>query len=262
MDGRARAAVNPPPELSAAIDRLFADRRPLIQAYAELLGTVGVERGLIGPRETGRVWERHILNCAVVGELIPAGASVTDVGSGAGLPGIVLAVARPDLSVTLVEPLARRTVFLTEAVEALALSGRVTVVRGRAEELLVRARAPRDAGPETYERPGRPAVVAAEVVTARAVAPLGRLAKWCLPLAVDGGRLLALKGASAMEEIATYAAAIDRLGGAQPVLRHCGAGLVDPPATVVEIVRRSAGGHRQRPSTSDSRTSRSRQRRD
>ena len=119
--------------------------------------------GLIGPREAPRIWERHLLNCAAVAELIPEGATVVDVGSGAGLPGMVLAVARPDLTVTLVEPLARRTAFLTEAVASLGLE-QTTVVRARAEECVGK-------------------LPAADVVTARAVAPLDRLAGWCLPLA-------------------------------------------------------------------------------
>jgi 16S rRNA (guanine527-N7)-methyltransferase len=152
-------------------------------------------------------------------EMIPIGASVVDVGSGAGLPGIVLAVARPDLTITLVEPLARRTAFLSEAVTALGLDATVTVVRGRAEDLA--------GGPP----------VAADVVTARAVAPLDRLAGWCLPLAAVGGRLLALKGASAADEVAEYRDAIARLGGSDPVVALCGEGVIEPPATVVEIVR-------------------------
>jgi 16S rRNA (guanine527-N7)-methyltransferase len=128
-------------------------------------------------------------------------------------------VARPDLTITLVEPLARRTAFLSEAVTALGLDSTVTVLRGRAEDV---------AG-------GPPAP--ADVVTARAVAPLDRLAGWCLPLAALGGRLLALKGASAEEEIAEHRDEIARLGGGDPTVRLCGAGLIDPPATVVEIVR-------------------------
>lgn len=163
-----------------------------------------------------------MINCAVMSEMIPIGASVTDVGSGAGLPGIVLAVARPDLTITLVEPLARRTAFLSEAVTALGLDATVTVVRGRAEDLVG----------------GPPA--AADVVTARAVAPLDRLAGWCLPLAAVGGRLLALKGATAAEEAAEHHEAITRLGGGDPVVRLCGVGLIDPPTTVVEIVRERA----------------------
>ncbi|MEV4621717.1 16S rRNA (guanine(527)-N(7))-methyltransferase RsmG [Asanoa sp. NPDC049573] len=197
---------------------LFGERLPLASRYAELLVTDGVVRGLIGPREAPRIWDRHLLNCATMSELIPSGASVVDVGSGAGLPGIVLAVARPDLSMVLVEPLARRTAFLAEVVASLGLDDTVTVVRGRAEEV-------------------RDALVPADVVTARAVAPLDRLAGWCLPLTAPGGRLLALKGASASDEVAEHQTAIGRLGGATPVVRHCGVGLVDPPTTVVEIVR-------------------------
>jgi 16S rRNA (guanine527-N7)-methyltransferase len=154
-----------------------------------------------------------------MGEIIPIGASVVDVGSGAGLPGIVLAVVRPDLRITLVEPLARRTAFLSEAVAALGLESTVTVVRGRAEDVV----------------DGPPA--GADVVTARAVAPLDRLAGWCLPLVREGGRLLALKGASAADEIAEHRAVIADLGGADPVVQLCGAGLIDPPTTIVEIVK-------------------------
>ena len=177
---------DPPASARAAAERWFGDRLPLAIAYARLLVTDGVMRGLIGPREAPRIWERHLLNCAALAELIPPDARVVDVGSGAGLPGIVLAVARPDVSVILVEPLARRTAFLEEAVAALGLD-RTTVVRARAEELVpIR---------------GRPRIDRADVVTARAVAPLDRLTAWCLPLVADGGRLLALKGESAAEEV-------------------------------------------------------------
>jgi len=214
----------PPEELQSAAASLFGDRLPLAIEYAGLLATDGVVRGLIGPRETPRIWDRHILNCAAVVELISPAASVVDVGSGAGLPGIVLAVARPDLSVILVEPLARRTAFLSEVVTALGLE-RITVVRARAEEC---------GGPS---RSGPTALAPADVITARALAPLDRLAAWCLPLAAEGGRVLALKGESAGREIDEHRAAIARLGGEAPVVRVCGVGLVDPPTTVVEIVR-------------------------
>jgi 16S rRNA (guanine527-N7)-methyltransferase len=230
-------APPPPP----AAETLFGDRLPLAVRYAELLATDGVVRGLVGPRETPRIWDRHLLNCATMTELIPSGASVVDVGSGAGLPGIVLAVARPDLSVVLVEPLARRTAFLAEAVTELGLDDAVSVVRGRAEEV-------------------RDALVPADVVTARAVAPLDRLAGWCLPLTAPGGRLLALKGASASDEIAEHQTAIGRLGGATPVVRQCGVGLIDPPTTVVEIIRERvvepAGRGRRRSSSGRGRTRR------
>ncbi|QOC94528.1 16S rRNA (guanine(527)-N(7))-methyltransferase RsmG [Micromonospora craniellae] len=219
-DGPDPAVAVLPPERAEAARRLFGDRLDLAAAYAELLATDGVVRGLIGPREAPRIWDRHLLNCAVVGELIPQGATVVDVGSGAGLPGLVLAIARPDLTVTLVEPLARRTVFLDEAVESLGLTGSVRVFRGRAEEAVA-----------------EPELSPADVVTARAVAPLDRLAGWCLPLAEPGGRLVALKGASATDEIAEHAEAVHRLGGGEPVLRRCGEDVVTPPTTVVEVVR-------------------------
>jgi 16S rRNA (guanine527-N7)-methyltransferase len=196
---------------------LFGTRLPLAQQYAELLTTDAVIRGLIGPREAPRIWERHLLNCAAVAELIPEGATVVDVGSGAGLPGMVLAVARRDLTVTLVEPLARRSAFLNEAVASLGLE-QTTVVRARAEECIGK-------------------LPAADVVTARAVAPLDRLAGWCLPLAAVGGRLLALKGASAGAELVEHAAALARLGAGESAVRSCGGGVLAEPTTVVEIVR-------------------------
>lgn len=209
-----------PPDAAVTV---FGDRLPLAVAYAELLATEGVLRGLIGPREAPRIWDRHLLNCAVVAELVPPGQVVLDVGSGAGLPGLVLAIVRPDLVVGLIEPLARRAEFLREAVTVLGLADSVTVCRARAEDLVA----------EDPVAGGRPA----DVVTARAVAPLDRLAGWCLPLAAVGGRLLALKGSSAVDEVAEYRQQIDRLGGATPVVRRCGTGVVEPPATVVEIVR-------------------------
>ncbi|MEV6342070.1 16S rRNA (guanine(527)-N(7))-methyltransferase RsmG [Actinoplanes sp. NPDC051851] len=209
-------ARRPPEEVARAAAEVFGERLELAGRFTQLLATEGVVRGLIGPRETPRLWERHLVNCGVMSQLFPFGSSVVDVGSGAGLPGIVLAVARPDLVITLVEPLARRTAFLTEAVDELGLDN-VTVVRGRAEEV---------AGH-----------LAADIVTARAVAALDKLAGWCLPLARTGGLLLALKGSSAAEEIADHTAAIARLGGGEPVIRICGEGLIEPPATVVEIVK-------------------------
>jgi 16S rRNA (guanine527-N7)-methyltransferase len=211
------SSFNPPSELAQAALALLGDRLPLATEYARRLATDGVVRGLIGPREADRIWDRHLLNCAAVGELVPSGASVTDVGSGAGLPGIVLAIARPYLSVALVEPLARRTAFLSEVVAELSLDN-VTVVRARAE----------DAAGE---------LAPADVVTARAVAPLDRLAAWCLPLARVGGRLLALKGTTAAEEIEAHREAVARLGGGEPIIHSCGAGVLPEPTTVVEVIR-------------------------
>lgn len=227
-----------PAEVRPVAERLFAARLPRAERYASLLATDGVVRGLIGPRETPRLWERHLLNCVVIEELIPADVTVVDVGSGAGLPGVVLAIARPDLRVVLIEPMARRTAFLSEVVDQLDLADRVSVVRARAEESLAE-------------------VSPAPVVTARALAPLDRLAAWCLPLTTVGGRVLAVKGASAAEEVERHAAAVRRLGGATPVIHRCGVGLVDPPTTVVEIVRETARGPapkagRRRPATAGS----------
>ncbi|WP_433394481.1 16S rRNA (guanine(527)-N(7))-methyltransferase RsmG [Micromonospora sp. KLBMP9576] len=212
-----------PPELAAAARTLFGDRLELAAAYAELLATDGVVRGLIGPREAPRIWDRHLLNCAAVAERIPQGATVLDVGSGAGLPGLVLAIARPDLTVTLIEPLARRTSFLVEVVQHLGLAKMVRVFRGRADEAATGA---------TGIAP-----LSGDVVTARAVAPLDRLSTLCLPLVVRGGRLLALKGTSAADEVAEHAQVVARLGGGTPEVHRCGQGVIDPPTTVVEIVR-------------------------
>ncbi|MDX6317100.1 MAG: rRNA (guanine527-N7)-methyltransferase [Nocardioidaceae bacterium] len=186
-----------------------------IRRFAELLATEGVGRGLIGPRELPRLWTRHILNCVVVQSLIAQGRSVADLGSGAGLPGVVLAVARPDLSVTLIEPLLRRTRFLEEVTADLELSN-VRVVRARAEELRGR--------------------VAFDVVVARAVAPLDRLAGWGLPLCMPGGELLAIKGSSASTELEQSAAVLARLRAGPASIQMCGAGVVEPATTVVRIL--------------------------
>lgn len=209
----------PDPPWSA--EALFADRLGLAIQYAELLAGPGVERGLLGPREVSRLWDRHILNCAVLGELISTDSTVVDVGSGAGLPGIVLAVLRPDLDVTLVEPMARRTVFLTMCIERLGLE-RVEVRRARAEEL---------AGTVTYD-----------VVASRAVARLARLLKWTVPLARPGGSVLALKGASVETEIAELGGADHKVpaplaaGGVDNLeVVRVGCGIIDPMATVVRV---------------------------
>ncbi|HVU71455.1 MAG TPA: 16S rRNA (guanine(527)-N(7))-methyltransferase RsmG [Mycobacteriales bacterium] len=195
--------------------QVFGARLDLAGRYADLLSTDGIARGLLGPREADVVWERHLLNCAVVGELIPVGASVLDVGSGAGLPGLPLALARPDLRVTLLEPLERRVRFLGEVVDALALSDQVTVARGRAEE-----------------RPVPPA----DVVTARAVAPLPRLAGWTAPLVATGGAVLALRGARAAEELREAATELARAKLVADV-QVCGGTLLDVPTTVVRLRR-------------------------
>lgn len=222
-DGPPRAGV--PDPLRPAAEALFGAALPDAERYAAKLVTDGVLRGLIGPREAPRIWDRHLLNCAAVASLIPEAAYVVDVGSGAGLPGIVLALGRPDLTMVLVEPLARRAAFLEETVEALGLGSRVTVVRARAEE--VRAM--------FHVKP-------AEIVTARAVAPLDRLAGWCLPLVAVGGWLLALKGASAPAEVAEHTEAVVRLGGGVPAILECGDGLLAEPTAVVSIRRERVVG--------------------
>lgn len=202
----------------ATVKRIFGPRFDLAKKYHESLATDGVERGLIGPREVPRLWERHILNCAVVAELIDEGERVVDVGSGAGLPGIPLAIARPDLHVTLVEPLLRRTVYLAEFIEENDLN--VLVVRGRAEQPGVK----KEAG-------------GADVVTSRAVAPLEKLAKWSLPLIHEGGRMLALKGSSAEEEIERDRTSLARMGAGKLEVVQCGVGVVPTPTIVVRAER-------------------------
>ncbi|WP_311252367.1 16S rRNA (guanine(527)-N(7))-methyltransferase RsmG [Nocardioides sp. AE5] len=193
------------------------DRLPLIEAYASSLASDGVIRGLIGPREVPRLWERHLLNCAVLQEPLPHGASVCDVGSGAGLPGIVLAIARPDLELTLLEPLLRRTTYLSEVVEELGLDN-VEVLRGRAEEF---------AGRRTFD-----------VVTSRAVAPLGRLAAWSMPLVAPTGALVALKGRSVVEEIEETRDELRALGCADPEVIELGAGFLDPQPLALRVAWR------------------------
>jgi 16S rRNA (guanine527-N7)-methyltransferase len=210
-------------QLQRAAASVFGDRLDKSQAYWQLLATAGVERGLIGPREVDRLWSRHILNCAVVGQLIADGETVVDIGSGAGLPGVPIAIAKPGVRVTLVEPLLRRATFLEEVVAELGVD--VTVVRGRAEEKDVRNVAGN-----------------ADVVTSRAVAPLDRLGKWCTPLIRPGGRLLAIKGSSASEEIATHQGTLNRIGLARLRVEVCGEGLLPTPTTVVSAAR--VGGRR------------------
>jgi 16S rRNA (guanine527-N7)-methyltransferase len=196
----------------AAVEQTFGASVGQVSRYVDILATAGVARGLIGPREVDRLWDRHILNSVAVTSLIPRDATVVDVGSGAGLPGIPVAVLRPDLRVTLLEPLLRRVNFLHEVVDALGLADRVTVVRSRAEE-----------HQETYE-----------VVLARAVAPLAKLARWCAPLRSPTGTILALKGRSVTEELAAARSALAQTRLAAEVLTvraHPDA----EPATVVRL---------------------------
>jgi 16S rRNA (guanine527-N7)-methyltransferase len=191
-----------------------SDRLAVAERYAQLLATDGVVRGLIGPREAPRLWDRHLVNCALLGELLPHGATVCDIGSGAGLPGLVLAIARPDLSLTLVEPLLRRTTFLDEVVSELALAN-VEVRRARADALH---------GERTVD-----------VVTSRAVAPLGRLLEWSMPLVAPTGALVAMKGSSVREEIEAARADLARWGCAAPEVHLLGEGWPVSPTVALRV---------------------------
>ena len=217
-------------ETSRSLPPWAEPARELLESFESTLATAGVERGLIGPREVPRLWNRHILNCLVVADpaaaLVPPGSTVADVGSGAGLPGLVWAIGRPDIRMVLVEPLLRRSTFLTETVADLGIADRVTVVRTRAEDL-VRSGDLLD---------GR----GADVVTARAVAPLERLLGWTVPLLREGGRLVALKGSSAAAEIASAAPVAAALGVRELRIEICGAQWVEPATSVVVGERRTA----------------------
>ena len=196
----------------AAVLAAFPHAESELHAYAQWLITAGVERGIIGPREADRVWDRHISNCAAMAELLPQDSHIVDIGSGAGLPGLVLAIVRPDVKVTLIEPLQRRCDFLNEVIADLKIADRVNVVRGRAQD---------SKG------------INADVVTARAVAPLAKLLTWALPLTRKGGEVLAMKGASAEQEII---AAESVLAGRKAQILRCGQGIVEPLTTVVRVI--------------------------
>ena len=195
---------------------LYQEHYAAISQYVDILASTGIEWGVIGPREVDRLWDRHVLNGAALADLLPHGGTVVDVGSGAGIPGIPLAVLRPDLQMTLLEPLLRRFNFLTQTVENLGITN-ISVVRGRAEQHTPRY----------------------EVVTARALAPLSRLVEWCDPLRGSGGVILALKGRSAADELAAAAPVLARLKLSGQVLTaraHQDA----EPATVVRIAPRTS----------------------
>lgn len=201
-------------ELEAA-QKIFGDRLPLAQRYVEHLATSGIERGLIGPREVPRLWGRHVLNCAVVEEFIAQDASVVDVGSGAGLPGLCLAIARPDLSLTLIEPLERRVIWLDEVIEDLGLDN-VDILRSRAEQAV--------------------GMVEADYVTARAVSALVGLLDITLPILRGTGELLALKGRSAAEEITKARKKLNKYGAREVDILTAGENLLEEPTTVVQVV--------------------------
>lgn len=204
------------PEAPPSAGAVFGDALPRIEAYAALLAGPGVERGLLGPREAPRMWERHLLNCAGLTALVEEGALVLDLGSGAGLPGVVLALQRPDVTVVLVEPLLRRATFLTEVAAELGLRT-VVVRRARAEDLV--------------------GVVEVDVVVARAVAPVDRLAGWALPLLRPGGRLLALKGEQAAVELDAARSALVRAGASASHVVEVGRTELATAARVVVVER-------------------------
>jgi 16S rRNA (guanine527-N7)-methyltransferase len=204
--------VPPPPDEAVAV---FGAALPAAERYARLLAGPGVTRGLLGPREVPRLWTRHLLNSAAIADLVPRPSTLIDLGSGAGLPGIVLALLLPDVTVTLVERMQRRSIFLTECIEELSLRN-ARVCQATAEELAGK--------------------VAADVVTARAVAPLDRLAGLAAGLVRPGGLILAIKGATADEEVARARPVLRRLGIRDVAVMRAGEGKVDRAATVVRLV--------------------------
>lgn len=197
----------------AAVE-VFGTAIGLAERYAGLLAGPGVERGLLGPGEAGRLWDRHLLNCAAVAELVPSPCSLIDLGSGAGLPGIVLAMLLPDVTVTLLEPMARRVTFLEECVQILDLAN-AGVRRGRAEDVTGQ--------------------LTADVVVARAVAPMDKLAGLAIGLLKPGGVVLAIKGAGAAAEVSRARPELRRLGAQDVEVLRAGSGRVDPAATVVRF---------------------------
>lgn len=206
---------------TASVRALLGDRLEVLERYARALADQGVVRGLLGPREVPRLWERHILNCAAVAPLLPERGSVVDLGSGAGLPGVVLACLRPDLSFVLVEPMLRRSTWLEEVTALVGLEN-VAVRRARAEELVGQ--------------------LAVDAVTARAVAPLDRLAAWALPLCRQGGELLALKGDRAEDELEAARPVLRALGGDDGVVARVAAVPEIRATAVVRIRRERAEG--------------------
>lgn len=210
------------PEAAAmlAAETIFGPHIGLAHRYAELLASIGVDRGLLGPREVDRIWERHIINSAAIAELLGQGAQVVDIGSGAGLPGVPLAIARPDIRVALLEPLLRRSDFLGEVIAQLGVS--VDVVRGRAEEPWVRER-----------------FAGSDAAVSRAVAALDKLTKWSMPLLKHGGQMVAIKGERAAEEVAEHRRVMTTLGAVDVRVVACGANFLQRPATAV-VARRGA----------------------
>jgi 16S rRNA (guanine527-N7)-methyltransferase len=209
--------------------RIFGDALPSAERYVARLATDGVTRGLIGPREVPRLWERHVLNSAAVAEAVPTGARVVDVGSGAGLPGVPLGLARPDLAMTLVEPMARRVEFLEEAIAELADDARDGATDGGSRWRVVRGRA--------EDRSVVSAVGPVDVVTARAVAPLPRLVGWCRGLLRPGTQLVALVGSRAVDELPGMLPELAAAGMRDVHARAVGAALGEAATTVVVMTR-------------------------
>jgi 16S rRNA (guanine527-N7)-methyltransferase len=208
------------PSLPGSAASVFGPALATAEAFAAVLATRGVAQGLIGPREVPRLWDRHLLNCAVVAELIDGQCrTLVDIGSGAGLPGLVLAMLRPEVEITLLEPMERRCRFLAECVTELGL-GNASVLRGRAEEV------------------GRAGLLRADVATARAVAPLPRLAELAAGLVRPGGTVLAIKGINAQEELENAGPVLRRIGARSAEVVRAGQGKVIPAATVVRFLAR------------------------
>ena len=208
------APVGPLPPTPSVAASVFGAGLSLAERFAVILADTGVSHGLIGPREVPILWERHILNCAVVHEAFPPSAEIVDVGSGAGLPGLALAIARPDLVVHLVEPMLRRTTWLEVTIDELGLDNAV-VHRGRAEEFHGRLSTP--------------------YATARAVARIDKLARWTFPLLSEGGVLVALKGSQAAEELAAEERVLTRLGMREARLGNYGEAILDVPTVTLEL---------------------------
>src|SRR5690242_21773589 len=209
VDSAAIGLAGPPPGAAA----VFGPALDRAVEFAQMLATRGVEQGLIGPHEVPRLWDRHLLNCAVVADLIGSQyRSLVDIGSGAGLPGIVLAMMRPELAVTLLEPMERRCRFLSGCVAELGLAN-ARVLRGRAEDATLRA----------------------DVATARAVAPLDRLAELAVRVVRPGGLVLAIKGQTADAELRKARPVLRRIGARGAKVVRAGQGKVDPATTVVRF---------------------------
>lgn len=190
-----------PPDVAKAAEELFGVRLDVTERFVEALRARGSTLGLIGPRELDRLWERHVLNCALVTDLVEQRATVADIGSGAGFPGVVMALRRPDLRITLIESKSRRAAWLAETVQSLGLAN-VELRHARAEEL--------------------EGQVLADVVTARAVAPLERLLGWCWPLSRPGGQVLAFKGERAEEELEASRSWLRRAGAREIAIEDLG----------------------------------------